>query len=56
MELTFGDTNAVPGVKLSTDEFQRNADVVYSLSGQRIAVPMTGNIYIVNGHKVLWLK
>ena len=57
IELTFADTDGINGPSSSLDDSARRANgQVYSLGGQQVSVPQPGNIYIYNGHKVLWLK
>lgn len=57
MELTFADTDGITAPTLSTDGSLHNTDgEVYSLGGHKVAHPVPGNIYIINGQKVLWMK
>lgn len=50
MGLDGGETNAIKGV---ADSSAMPADAIYTLSGQRVGHFVKGNLYIVNGKKVL---
>lgn len=57
IELAFDETNGIGSTSSSLDDSAcRPGGQVYSLGGQQVSVPQPGNIYILNGHKVLWLK
>lgn len=49
-----GTTTGIEDV--NTDATQQHTDVIYDLQGRRVAKPMKGGIYIINGKKVLITK
>ena len=49
-----GTTTGIEDV--NTDAIQQHTDVIYDLQGRRVAKPMKGGIYIINGKKVLITK
>ncbi len=56
MELTFADTDGIAAPTLATDGSLNTDGEVYSVGGHKVAHPVPGNIYIINGQKVLWMK
>lgn len=49
-----GTTTGIEDV--NTDATQQHTDAIYDLQGRRVAKPMKGGIYIINGKKVLITK
>lgn len=49
-----GTTTGIEDV--NTDAAQQHTDAIYDLQGRRVAKPMKGGIYIINGKKVLITK
>lgn len=49
-----GTTTGIEDV--NTDAIQQHTDAIYDLQGRRVAKPMKGGIYIINGKKVLITK
>lgn len=49
-----GATTGVESVVVNDNDENAGEEVIYDLYGRRIANPAAGNIYIVNGKKVLW--
>ena len=49
-----GTTTGIEDV--NTDAKQQHTDAIYDLQGRRVAKPMKGGIYIINGKKVLITK
>ena len=53
LEIVFDD-EIVTGINATLKNNERMNHEVYNLNGQRVATPVKGNIYIVNGKKVMF--